>query len=95
VLALLWVMVKNHRNIIVRKRAEVKRRLLERGDGAVASRGPSAGERDFSYLSVQGKLLYEAPRWYPLRGRLRPLLSVAPGLFAFYKAGAELLKLIQ
>lgn len=95
VLALLWVMVKNHRKIIIRKRAEVKRRLLERGDGTVASRGPSTGERDFSYLSVQGKLLYEAPRWYPLRGRLRPLLSVAPGLFAFYKAGAELIKLIQ
>ncbi len=132
VLALLWVMVRNHRKIIVRKRAEVKRRLLEREGRTAASRGLTtsvrggsrgksvvrrraaarrrlprrsgaptaahgrcAGETEAAYLSVQGMLLSEAPRWYPLRGRLRPLLSVAPGLFAFYKAGGELVKLIQ
>ncbi|MBT3154656.1 hypothetical protein HTV45_27930 [Streptomyces sp. CHD11] len=115
-LALLWVMVRNHRKIIMRNRAEVKRRLLEREGrlrasrelpahaggrspqrrgGPIASKGPAVGEKEYSYLSVQGTLLFEAPRWYPLKGRLRPLLSVAPGLFAFYKAGAELVKLIQ
>ncbi|MFI6284626.1 hypothetical protein ACIBCM_07690 [Streptomyces sp. NPDC051018] len=92
-LALLTVMIKSHRSIVERRRLELAAeiaRLHESGGGS----GPAERYARLSYLSGQGALLHEAPRWYPLRGRLKPVFSLAPIVLALYKLGVELSKLL-
>ncbi|MEV7144507.1 hypothetical protein [Streptomyces tauricus] len=91
-IALLTVMIRNHRAVVARERIKVAAEIgrLQRGEV-----GAGVSERDASLarFTMQGALLFEAPRWYPLRGKLKPVLSLAPVLLALYKFGVEFTKL--
>lgn len=91
-IALLTVMIKNHRKVVARERLEVAREITRLQH---VQTGKRAAERDagLARFTAQGTLLFEAPRWYPLRGKLKPVLSLAPVLLALYKFGVELTKL--
>lgn len=90
-LALLTVMIRNHRSVVERQRsavaAEIARVREEARSGAVTD------DARLALLTAEGGLLYEAPRWYPLRGRLKPIFSLLPILLTLYKFSEEFTKL--
>ncbi|NNN34341.1 hypothetical protein HLK59_29050 [Streptomyces sp. S3(2020)] len=90
--ALLTVMIRNHRAVVARERLAVAAEIgrLQREEAGVGALERDAGIARFT---AQGVLLFEAPRWYPLRGKLKPVLSLAPVLLALYKFGVEFTKL--
>ncbi|MFF0449584.1 hypothetical protein ACFYT4_24755 [Streptomyces sp. NPDC004609] len=91
--ALLTVMIKSHRSIVERRRAEVAAEIVRLNESGGPS-GPAERYARLNYLSGQGTLLHETPRWYPLRGKLKPVFSLAPIVLALYKLGVELSKLL-
>jgi hypothetical protein len=90
-LALLTMMIRSHRATVERERLAVAAGMTLLREEAL--RGGPGDEARLARLTAEGGLLYEAPRWYPLRGRLKPLFSLAPILLALYKFGEEFTKL--
>ncbi|MFD6114090.1 hypothetical protein ACFWG0_28890 [Streptomyces yangpuensis] len=78
---LIKFMVKNHRGVIDRE----KMRVLENASD------PTEVE-SAAYWMAYGTHLHLAPQSYPLRSRLKPLLALAPGVFALSRVFAELRK---
>lgn len=90
--SLLYVMIRSHRKTVARERQEVSEKLkkieqVQRTDAC-------ADLELHGNLQIRGSILYEAPRWYPLRGKMRPIFSLAPILLALYKSATELSQLI-
>ncbi|MFG2340158.1 hypothetical protein [Streptomyces yangpuensis] len=78
---LIKFMMKCHKGVIERE----KMRVLEK------TSDPAEPESS-AYWMAYGTHLHLAPQSYPLRSRLKPLLALAPGVFALSRIFAELRK---
>ncbi|MFD4129440.1 hypothetical protein ACFXKK_03190 [Streptomyces globisporus] len=87
VIALLWVMIRNHRATILGRRKQTSRALRRMEEG-VRVRGRNTSRH--VHATAQGVLLSEAPRWYPLKGWLKPVFSLLPAAIALSRLVLEL-----